>query len=534
MCARLLVLAALAIGGSNALNCFTNGGNEDWTPSSDCSDEDRRSGTPGCMEAPLPEHADAIEEICTRANEVWEKHIAERVRNFTVGTKIPTPVKKTKKLKGSGGGYKGGLYDDLKVAFAPAGFKGRNNAHRSPAFAACAQLWAAETMQNDWVGEYDYDSYEDVSDDEERWDGEQGPYTYADFYEYYDHAEDARDAWATAEVARYSQFNGRRLLGPGEDDLDLRAAAAVVVPASASVAAAAVSLTLASAQPICDVCCEPSNGSTAGLKKRFTRSCGAYPRASPHSDGFCDDCVQSWIGAALDEERIVIRCPATDCDCRMSRENIKKSATSEQFALFEALSTRDYTAKYDEIMADPALAEWATTNTMQCPFCLQLVNRSDGCNHMACACGESFCYGCGGKTSGGEYSCRCYSGGHGDYHRRPETAEEQQLRIEVTVEYARELKVHQAQGLADSIKGGQLGGQLLECVEWRVDSTDGFSYPRTAFIEQYGSYEGVHRWIIAGIVATLIAKSNVGAASNIYAMAFQYGFDGHSQPWYGL
>jgi len=40
MCARLLVLAALAIGGSNALNCFTNGGNEDWTPSSDCSDED--------------------------------------------------------------------------------------------------------------------------------------------------------------------------------------------------------------------------------------------------------------------------------------------------------------------------------------------------------------------------------------------------------------------------------------------------------------------------------------------------------------
>lgn len=32
-------------------------------------------------------------------------------------------------------------------------------------------------------------------DEEERWDGEQGPYTYAEFSEYYDHAEDAaRDA----------------------------------------------------------------------------------------------------------------------------------------------------------------------------------------------------------------------------------------------------------------------------------------------------------------------------------------------------
>ncbi|KAG1669196.1 hypothetical protein FOA52_001447 [Chlamydomonas sp. UWO 241] len=31
----------------------------------------------------------------------------------------------------------------------------------------------------------------------------------------------------------------------------------------------------------------------------------------------------------------------------------------------------------------------------QCPSCSHVVERSEGCNHMACLCGGSFCYSCG-------------------------------------------------------------------------------------------------------------------------------------------
>jgi hypothetical protein len=31
----------------------------------------------------------------------------------------------------------------------------------------------------------------------------------------------------------------------------------------------------------------------------------------------------------------------------------------------------------------------------QCPKCMQMVERSEGCNHMLCRCGSGFCYKCG-------------------------------------------------------------------------------------------------------------------------------------------
>jgi len=433
--------------------------------------------------------------------------------------------KKYKSLKG--GVYRGGYRgkgtskvvrndDDLNVAFAPSGFKGRSNSHRSP---------ARQLLEDDyWEDYWDYYYYESMYadyyewDDEtaERWDGEQGPYTYSEFYEYYGNAEDARGAWGAGEAAQYSQYDGR-LLGLDEDDLELDEDDLELDEDDLEDDAAA------SAPPqvmICDLCCEPT---TSGLKKAFSRLCrasAASAASAAHSDGFCSDCVQNWIGAALDEDRIVIRCPATGCDERMSRRNVKNGATKEQFAVFEEISTRDYSAKYDEIMADPALAEWASAHAVQCPHCLQLVNRSAGCNHMACACGESFCYSCGGKTSGEESSCKC----RGGYDGPPATLEEQQLLAEVTIEYARELKAQQTPRLADSISD-------VELLEWRVDGTDGFAYPRAAFIEHYGSYGGLRRWVIAGVVEILLANSNVSTASNINEVAFRHGFQGHSEPW---
>ncbi|VDK29685.1 unnamed protein product, partial [Anisakis simplex] len=43
----------------------------------------------------------------------------------------------------------------------------------------------------------------------------------------------------------------------------------------------------------------------------------------------------------------------------------------------------------------------------RCPFCGTFCERSDGCNHMTCVCGESFCYVCGEKWDGvvDHYEC---------------------------------------------------------------------------------------------------------------------------------
>ncbi|KAL9275703.1 putative E3 ubiquitin-protein ligase ARI1 [Drosera capensis] len=42
--------------------------------------------------------------------------------------------------------------------------------------------------------------------------------------------------------------------------------------------------------------------------------------------------------------------------------------------------------------------QWMTVNTKPCPKCMKLVEKNGGCNHVACICGQSFCWICGGAT----------------------------------------------------------------------------------------------------------------------------------------
>ena len=36
----------------------------------------------------------------------------------------------------------------------------------------------------------------------------------------------------------------------------------------------------------------------------------------------------------------------------------------------------------------------------QCPYCRNWVEKTDGCNHIACRCGNHFCYFCGEGMNG--------------------------------------------------------------------------------------------------------------------------------------
>jgi len=52
-----------------------------------------------------------------------------------------------------------------------------------------------------------------------------------------------------------------------------------------------------------------------------------------------------------------------------------------------------------------------TRKTRSCPHCHKVIERSEGCPHMSCVCGNAFCWNCGGKYKsshellfGGHYS----------------------------------------------------------------------------------------------------------------------------------
>jgi len=45
-------------------------------------------------------------------------------------------------------------------------------------------------------------------------------------------------------------------------------------------------------------------------------------------------------------------------------------------------------------LKEEADAKWMAVNTKLCPWCKKAVERSAGCNFMACVCGKNFCYLC--------------------------------------------------------------------------------------------------------------------------------------------
>ena len=402
---------------------------------------------------------------------------------------------------------------------------------------------------------------------DERWDGGlHGPYTYDEFYRHYGDVTRAREAWARADLLEYDfgfpilvppvvrdellrqqQASSGELAGGQEDGADIGAgaggasaaadtdtSAGAGAAAAATIDAAAAAADQAESEEVecCGLCDEP--GPRAAMKTRFTAKCqpSSHYKLS-HETAFCPSCVESWIEAALDDGRVVIKCPAAGCDCRMTHDDLEQHATPAQFERFDALASNDYTAKYEEIMADPAMARWAAANTKQCPTCLQLVNRSFGCNHMACACGANFCYACEGsmdyytgsnsdkfrqRTKRGVKMCRC-NGWEGD---DPNEDEETRFRrIEARADFDAEMEAQKRPQLQDSIALHlPTAPALLSLVEFRVDPEDGFAYPRAAFIEHYGSYAGPRRWVLAGVVANL----------EEYQTFFEMAFPGHAWP----
>lgn len=48
----------------------------------------------------------------------------------------------------------------------------------------------------------------------------------------------------------------------------------------------------------------------------------------------------------------------------------------------------------EQAAANDSTKEWIDLNTKQCPGCHQNIQKSGGCDHMTCTCGQQFCWKC--------------------------------------------------------------------------------------------------------------------------------------------
>jgi ariadne-1 len=101
-------------------------------------------------------------------------------------------------------------------------------------------------------------------------------------------------------------------------------------------------------------------------------------------------------------------CPGADCNKCISSDNstLKEVAcdcgTKFCFGcilpVHRPCECSDVTKWKQSVLVDEANEKWLTLHTKICPFCKKHVERSDGCNFMACkppgGCGKSFCYVC--------------------------------------------------------------------------------------------------------------------------------------------
>ena len=205
-----------------------------------------------------------------------------------------------------------------------------------------------------------------------RLDGGEGPFTYCEFLTHYGTAEEADAAWHAGAVIR-------------TDDAD---------PSWSDEHSDTTHTASTHTASTCDVCDEPMSWKRDSAKPVAT--CNRTDSTCTAS--VCSQCTQAWVQAHVDTGSHSIKCPAASCTNMFTTHDAQAACKNkpELHHAFVSLMNRDYAAKTAEIYADLEAGRWARANTVKCPSCSQLVERSYGCDHMSCVCGAEFCYRCGG------------------------------------------------------------------------------------------------------------------------------------------
>mmetsp|Transcript_21930 Transcript_21930/g.28407 ORF Transcript_21930/g.28407 Transcript_21930/m.28407 type:complete len:535 (+) Transcript_21930:131-1735(+) len=127
----------------------------------------------------------------------------------------------------------------------------------------------------------------------------------------------------------------------------------------------------------------------------------------PSSCELCAPCAQRWLAIQARDGAVYVRCPTPHCRRPLSRDTLellmhpkaysallKKTRVSFETRLRELQSsaTRLPLQSTSQNTNDGTIdfLRWANEATRACPSCHVIIYRSEGCSHMACACGANF------------------------------------------------------------------------------------------------------------------------------------------------
>ena len=89
----------------------------------------------------------------------------------------------------------------------------------------------------------------------------------------------------------------------------------------------------------------------------------------------------------------------------------------EQFKFFNSFSPEDYSTTRTKKVVDKDNRDFMQNFTRPCPTCKKRIMRSEGCKHMRCPCGTSFCWNCKFvyRHDHQEHDCRRETRNRGDF-----------------------------------------------------------------------------------------------------------------------
>jgi len=174
--------------------------------------------------------------------------------------------------------------------------------------------------------------------------------------------------------------------------------------------------------PVCPICygteaAKVEYASIANESWENTDRCNAH--------GICKPCLQRYVEVKVLEEGLWnLRCPGEGCPYRLITDDISEAVVeserrAEALALHSRLRNDNFAPRLEEMLtsqrsvAADSSKELDTCEAMLlaecqvCPNCCVLVRREGGCTHIACRCGQDFCFGCGGPISDDNDDCCC-------------------------------------------------------------------------------------------------------------------------------
>jgi len=165
----------------------------------------------------------------------------------------------------------------------------------------------------------------------------------------------------------------------------------------------------------CSICMEPMVDVCSD--RPFGRMWSAPVRRNEHWNNhscghiFCRSCITSWSEAAIEEQKVRVKCPAHCCNYSLWDQDLRELVSPLSFSRYQERKHADYLGNLRDIAGkDSQLMQWLRRHARPCPDCHVIVSKSEGCDAMTCVCGTRFCYACGCK------GCVCRS--KGDMHNR--------------------------------------------------------------------------------------------------------------------